>query len=318
MSGVSSSMTVQVSERAGSFKASGEVPHAPAGGNPVPIQEGPLLELARTLSLPPDGLSAALLSFVRFFSLPLEKNLLLQLRRESLGPPGGGKEPGRLREARALGAAAAADKGLSLDSRALEEYARAITGDGGFGADSGGSRGQDHPEETPADEAGETDKAGNIPAEETRDGEAGKEFQKKIRSIEAKNPLLRLLNSIPGKNGRRWIVLPFHFASGGIEIGVSVRILLYNRELAAGVERLAVDLTAGNRHWLFVLEKPGRAGSGADIYLQPPLGGSSRSGLEAELKELLGEWADQVTLHPGEFPLADGRDDILPSINEEV
>jgi hypothetical protein len=254
---------------------------------------------------------------VRFFSLPLEKNLLLQLRRESLGPPGGGKEPG-LREARALGAAAAADKGLSLNPRALEEYAQAITGDGGFGADSGGSEGQDHPEETPANEAEETGKAGNIPAEETQDRETTKELQKKIRSIEAKNPLLRLLNSIPGKNGRRWIVLPFYFASGGIEIGVSVRILLYNQKLETGVERLAVDLTAGNRHWLFVLEKPGRAGSRADIYLQPLPEGSSRSGLEAELRELLRERVDRVTLHPGEFPLADGRDNALPSVNEEV
>ena len=170
MSGALSSMTIQVSERAGSFKASGEISYAPAGGSPV--REGPLPELARALSLPPDSLSTAILSFVRFFSLPLEKNLLLQLRRESLGPPGGGKEPG-LREARALGAAAAADKGLSLDPQALEEYARAIIGNGGFGADPGGSEGRDHSEETPADEAGETGKAENIPAEETHGREAG-------------------------------------------------------------------------------------------------------------------------------------------------
>ena len=84
------------------------------------------------------------------------------------------------------------------------------------------------------------------------------------------------------------------------------------------MERLAVDLTVGDRHWLFVLEKPGGAGSRADIYLQPPLEGSSRLGLEAELRELLRERIDQVTLHPGEFPLADGRDAVLPSVNEEV
>jgi hypothetical protein len=317
--GALSSIREQLSEGAGLFKVSGEVPRAPAGGSPAPVREGPLLELARTLSLPPDGLSAALLSFVRFFSLPLEKNLLLQLRRESLGPPGGGKEPGRLREARALGAAAAADKGLSLDPRALEEYARAITGDGGFEADSGGSGGQDRSGEPPAEEAEKTDKAGNVPAEETRDREAGEELQRKIRAVEAEKPLLRLLNSVPGKNGRRWIVLPFHFASGGIEIGVSVRILLYyNHGPEVGVERLAVDLTAGDRHWLFVLNRPGGADSGADVYLQPPPGGSSRSGLEAELRELLGRRADHVTLHPGEFPLADGRNDALPSVNEEV
>jgi hypothetical protein len=280
-------------------------------------REGPLLELARTLSLPPDGLSAALLSFVRFFSLPLEKSLLLRLRRESLGSPGGGKEPGRFREARALAAAAAADKGLGLEARALEEYARAITGDSGLEADSGGSGGRDHPGET-ADEAGETGKAGNAPAEETQDREAGERLQKKIRRIEAGKPLLRLLNSIPGKNGRRWIVLPFNFVSGGIEIGVSIRILLYNEELEARAERLAVDLTAGNRHWLFVLDKPGGSGSRADIYLKPPLGGAFRSGLEAELRKLLGKWTDQVTLHAGEFPLADGRDGALSSVNEEA
>jgi hypothetical protein len=291
--------------------------YTPAGGNPGPGREGPLLELVRTLSLPPDSLSAALLSFARFFSLPLEKSLLLYLRRESLGPPGGGKEPGRLREARALGAAAAADKGLGLEPWALEEYAQAIAGEGGLEADSGGSGGRDHPGEA-ADDAGKTGKAGSVPADAAQDGEIEEEFQEKIRRIEAEKPLLRRLNRISGKNGRRWIVLPFHFASGGTEIGVSVRILLYNQEFGTRAERLALDLTAGDRHWLFVLDKPGGAGSRADVYLQPPFEEASRPGLEAELRELLGKWADQVILHRGEFSLEDGRNDALPSINEEV
>jgi hypothetical protein len=319
--GTASSITVQIPET-GPFKGSGKVLHAPAG-NPGLAGEAPLLELARTLSLPPDSLSAALLSFCRFFSLPLEKNLLLRFHRESLGS-GGGKEPGRLREARALGAAAAADKGVSLDPGALEEYARAITGDAGLDAGGGFGTGTGDPEEetehsgeTPGNE---TDGNGTIPAEETQDHDkkAGERLYRKIRGIEAKKPLLRLLNSIPGKNGRRWVVFPFHFASGGVEIEVSVRILLYNQEPETVVDRLALDLAAGDRHWLFVLDKPGGAGSRADIYLQPPPGGFRRAGLEAELRELLGKWTERLTLHPGEFPLADGRNGVLPSVNEEV
>ena len=81
-----------------------------------------LTNLLSSLKLPQDNLSRSIISFVRFFSLPLEPKLLNTLRREALGPKTAG------REAAALGAAAAADKGLRLGEKTLNEYAAAIEG----------------------------------------------------------------------------------------------------------------------------------------------------------------------------------------------
>jgi hypothetical protein len=226
--------------------------------------------------------------------------MLSRLRAEAASP----RFPGR-----ALGAAAAADKGVHLSAEALERYGAAINGEerreGAFSGEGGGQTGQEYPrkEKPPLD----PDK-----------------LRKKIEAIEADQPLLRLLNGIPGKNGRRWVVLPFSFLSEGVEFRVSVRILLENRGASADtVERLGVDITAGSggRHWLFVLdraEKDGMpAGFRAEITLDPPL--SQPVSLERELHSLLEPFAAAITLFQGKFtPLRDARDDVLPSVNEEV
>jgi hypothetical protein len=246
--------------------------------------------------------------------------MLLKLRAGlSPGSPG-----------RTLGAAAAADKGVRLSAEALERYGAAINGEerreGTFSGEGEGHAGQDreHPREGELPFARKGGGASSSPADPADPAE----LRKKIETIEANQPLLRLLNRIPGKHGRRWIVLPFTFLSGGVEFRVSVRILLQNRDVSASAaaERLGVDIVAGSggRHWLFVLDKAGKTekNSGpadfrAEITLNPPL--SRSASLERELRKLLEPYAAAITLFQGEFvPLWDSRDDVLPSVNEEV
>jgi hypothetical protein len=256
---------------------------------------------------------------------------MTRLRREALSVPAGN------RESAALGAAAAAGKGVRLSAETLERYALAI--EGGQGPEEridenaagesperggeqdtersgtgGGQGGQGGEEREPEEASGESGQGGKI-----RRGTfalRARRIRKKIAAVEANRPFLSLLNMIPGKNGRRWAVFPFDWSSGGVEFKVSVRILLHDRINGAAAERLAVDCTAETRRWLFVLDKPGEADSRADLYVRPP---PEKPVPEAEIRELLGDFVRRWVVHPGEMPpFADSEDDSLFSVNEEV
>jgi hypothetical protein len=217
-------------------------------------------QLLVRLGLPVDRLSASVVSFARFFLLPLNKGLPAKLRRMVLaaqaeqavraGPEprqnAGGAEPagagGRVfpqakagqgaeraalfREALALAAAAAEHKGLELSPGALAGYAAAIDPDA-RGRDPDKGRGRD---KEPGDKD-ETPKKAPGPAA----------LREKCR--EAETPLLKLLNHVPGRDGRRWIALPFDFSAGGIHYQVSLRILLASSP--GGAERMALDIVSG-------------------------------------------------------------------------
>jgi hypothetical protein len=183
--------------------------------------------------------------------------------------------------AAALAAAAAAGKGVGLSSEGLGEYAAAIdpgysnqhgeAGDGGASRDRGRK------------------KAPPLPAEAADDGDALRELAEKT---EADHPLTGMLNRIPGADGRRWAVFPFHFALNGAEFRVSVRILLMEHTLIEQrVARMAVDILrdagAGRRRWLFIMDKPGKPEARTDIYADPPLSGEACGALEGEIREAL-------------------------------
>ncbi|GHV74374.1 hypothetical protein AGMMS49940_16760 [Spirochaetia bacterium] len=93
-------------------------------------------DIALSLGLPRDKLSSSLLSFMQFFSLPLDPKLIQRLRQEVLSL---NLMPGDRIRSGALAAAAAAGKGLTLSTEALEKYAAAIAGEERHG----GSAGQD-------------------------------------------------------------------------------------------------------------------------------------------------------------------------------
>jgi hypothetical protein len=260
-------------------------------------------DLALSLNLSGDALDASLLSLAKFFSLPLDTKLLLRLRQQALSLAPAPREEGRdqpapLRAA-AFAAAAAAGKGVVLSPEALGSYAAALAPDDRdreAPTDPADGEGRDGAE-TPGDEAG------GAPGFSAPQGEDGGLFAERI---EGRLPLLGILNRIPGRDGRRWISLPFSFRSEGVDFRVSLRLVLADTNgIPWKAERMALDVTTGRRRWSFMLENAG-AGAGkafarAVFGAQPPL--TARA--ERSLRKLLGSLADKLVLRDsstGAFP----------------
>jgi hypothetical protein len=293
----------------GSGAAHADRPEGAKAGTPGQAAPALFRDLALNLGLPRDALSASLISLAKFFSLPLDIKLLLQLRQQALSlaktPQGRGREggpetpdqplAGPLRAA-VFAAAAAAGKGVILSPEALGSYAAALAADGRDG-------------ETPEDEAeggrdgAETPEDGGAAFSAPRGGSAGRLF---AEGIEGRFPLLGVLNRIPGRDGRRWISLPFSFESGGVDVKVSLRIVLADTNgIPWNAERMALDIKTGQRRWSFLLENaPGGDGqlcARAVFGVQPPL----KPKAERSLRELLGSIAGRVVLRDasdGAFP----------------
>jgi hypothetical protein len=223
-----------------------------------------------------------LFSFFRFFSLPFDPGLISRLRRETLSVKAG-ETPGSpvlSREAAALAASAAADKGIALSAEALEEYARALMGriplkDGGTAgcptaAGKNTSDGEAICDRPGRDKGGHngggpgTEGGGAGPGQDGRRAGGGSKeggnrrnravppenLRKKLESVESNSPLLAILNMLPGKNGQRWIVIPLNLESDDTVYTVSLRILLYGEEPSrCKAERLVLaiesDIPAG-------------------------------------------------------------------------
>jgi hypothetical protein len=131
--------------------------------------------------------------------------------------------------------------------------------------------------------------------------------------IEERLPLLGVLNRIPGRDGRRWIALPFSFRSGGVDCKVSLRILLADTNgIPWRAERLALDVGTNRRRWSFMLENApageGRLFARAVFGARPPLSARAERGL----RELLGGIAEKLILRDssgGAFPGEEGGED---------
>ncbi|GHV70472.1 hypothetical protein AGMMS49928_18390 [Spirochaetia bacterium] len=210
-----------------------------------------------------------------------------------------------------MAAAAAESKGVGLDAEALREYAAAIDPDGGGGDDTDT---EDHRREDPRKESPEAIREA-----------AGK--------AEGERPLLGVLNRLPGKDGSRWIVLPFTLDRPGHIIKVSVRALLTGDRAPFKAERLGIDAVvevatdaaiaaAGKRRWLFFLDHGGQPGSHAELRVDPPLAPPSMGSLQKELAEALGPLAESVRVsgEPAENSGfgADCRDETLLSVDRAV
>jgi hypothetical protein len=279
-------------------------------------------DLALSLGLPKDALSVSLLSLTKFFSLPLDTKLILRLRQQALSlaqsakaPPHNARNdgpadpplPGPLRSA-ALAAAAAAGKGVVLSPEALAGYAAALVAEGregegpedeaGGGADWDGKQPPEQPE-------GDAGGAPGFSTPKNGGGPRGSSARFAER-IEERHPLLGVLNRIPGRDGRRWITLPFSFESGGVAFNVSLRIVVADTNgIPWKAERMALDVKTSQRRWSFMLENAG-SGDGqlfarAVFGAQPPL----KPGVERKLRKLLGSVAGKVAsrdISNGAFP----------------
>ncbi|MDR2072059.1 MAG: hypothetical protein LBP60_01310 [Spirochaetaceae bacterium] len=261
-------------------------------------QTDPVTALLDVLKLPQDKLSRIVLSFARFFSLPMGPALLSSLREAALGPLG---------QSAALGTAAAAAKGVQLTGQALLEYAAAIEGtmlleqsspeeiagqkrtitgeqragerqnqknppdqdlEGGDGGGfyGGGSRGGGHHSGgyNGGPGCGRGDNGRSDPGPADAEG-----IRRRVMAVLSEKPLFDLLNRLPGKNSRRWILLPFSFTDGKNEFDISLRLLLNQHpslsKKSAFPECLCADIkvsapsgsSSGKklRRWVIVLEK---------------------------------------------------------------
>jgi hypothetical protein len=165
------------------------------------------------LSLPQDRLSAVIVELARFFSLPLEPGLLARIRRETKSCHDQPAKP----ETLSLAATAAADKGVELSAVALKKYAQALSCD---------SEQENGPKEENKPETNIRDLSSLV-----KDTAELKDF---ILQTADQNPLLKLLNWLPGRNGQRWLALPFQFTGQGVEYRACLKILLEGADAAAG------------------------------------------------------------------------------------
>jgi hypothetical protein len=324
-------------------KSSAPVPPVSVHSTAVPRSASTLIAAA---GLPVDKLSASIISFARFFSLPLKPELMTAMRRQAVAQPSAmqadavkqaaanaaaenAPETGaaaKIREALSLAGAAAESKGVELHPKGLEAFAEAIDPDWQKREDSGegnqrGRRNKNHHQQ---EEENAPDKT--VPAKIAAITAAGLK-QMALESAE-KNPLLAILNRLPGKNGRRWIVLPFSFDEGGREFKVSLRILLEadqfpHHTACMAASCVALDIAeSGERRWLFALESAnGLPAKKLTVYLQPELPPEAQAPLARELSALMEIPLERISIRnrTESFPCeSDGADDLLRSINEAV
>jgi hypothetical protein len=305
-------------------------PSAPVHSTPVPRSASAVIAAA---GLPVDKLSASIVSFARFFSLPLKPELMTSMRRQAMAQPSAAQadmvkqaaanaaaetapETGtaaKIREALSLAAAAAESKGVELHPKGLEAFAEAIDPEWQKREHSDGHGQRGRRNKNQQEEENAPPKTAPITA-------AGLK-QMALESAE-KDPLLAILNRLPGKNGRRWIVLPFSFDEGGKEFKVSLRILLEAEQSPNRAVCMALEIAESERRWLFALESAnGLPAKKLTVYLQPELPPEAPAPLARELSALLEIPLERISIktRAESFPCESaGADDLLRSINEAV
>jgi hypothetical protein len=288
--------------------------------------------LISAAGLPADKLSASIISFARFFSLPLKPELLKNIRQQafeaapnaSLPEPTTAAEDSepksgivfKNRETLSLAAAAAEGKGVELQPKGLEAYAQAVDPDWRRqDSEQGDHRGKRKREDSEKEEA---------PLQKTAAISAAG-VEKMALEGAGKEPLLAIINRLPGKDGKRWVVLPFEFSDKGREYKVSLRILLDTEKTANRADCMALDIAVRDivesgkteKRRLFVLEPKNRL----SVYLQPEISKKEQAELVRELSALPGIAPERIFIKAKteEFPFeAELGNDLLRSIDEAV
>jgi len=263
--------------------------------------------LISTAGLPADKLSASIISFARFFSLPLKPEMLAAIRRQAFSPlaqqaqssteteNSSGTVAAKNREALSLAAAAAESKGVELAPKGLEAFAEAVDPDWQKRQESEGRRkGRRNKNESDGEKEETPQKTSAITAEG---------IEKLAMESAKKDTLLSMLNKLPGKNGR-WIVLPFSFCENGRDFDVSLRILLETEQVSSNAVCMALDIaesSVGNaeKRWLFILESTGGSSrklsvNRLTVHIKPELSSVANAKLVRELSELFNISADRV------------------------
>jgi len=290
--------------------------------------------LISAAGLPADKLSASIISFARFFSLPLKPEMLAAIRRQAFAPlaqqaqssteteNSSGTVVVKNREALSLAAAAAESKGVELAPKGLEAFAEAVDPDWQKRQESEGRRkerrnkndGDSEEEEAPQ-------KTGAITTES---------IEKLALESAKKDTLLSMLNRLPGKNGR-WVVLPFSFCENGRDFNVSLRILLETEQMSNNAVCMALDIAESSaekieKRWLFVLESTSGSSrklslNRLTVHIQPDIPSAANAKLVRELSELFNIPSERIYVRnkTESFPFEqDYGGDLLRAIDEAV
>jgi len=310
------------------------------------------------LGLPPDKLSAVIVSFARFFSLPLKPQTLAAIRRNASSPVL--KQPAVMRassqaiqsdqvkfqaaeklsvtktdaksylfskerEALSLAAAAAESKGVELQPKGLQMYAEAV--DPRQRRDGGGQkRGNRDKNQNEQDE-----KAPQKTVPITADS-----LKQAALDYTEKNHILDILNKLPGKNGQRWIVLPFDFYENGFEFNVSMRILLDDEYASNRAYCMVMDILINNeerercekperegekfeRRWLFILEAVNEKLRKLSVYFKPEPAQKRLMQFKKELSQLLEIPFECIFIKKSDasFPHEANCEEALTAVDEE-
>jgi hypothetical protein len=293
--------------------------------------------LASAFGLPQDKLSSSIISFAKFFSLPLKPQLLTDLRRYAFAPHGvphsqtanqssasanASATKGNLantnaagdttaslsaektRYALSLSAAAVESKGVELTQKGLESYAQSVDPD---------SRRQDgdrqrRRRDREQDEQTEKTSSKTEAVKKSQHGESfspqpftADGFKKMSFEYVEQNPLLKILNRLPCKNGQRWVVLPFDFDEGEKNYSVSMRVLLddehsVNHAVCMVLDILETENSDNERRWLFVTESVNDKPLRVSVYLQHELSQKNHSKFKNELSNLFNVPSEHINI----------------------
>jgi len=286
--------------------------------------------MSAALGLPPDKLSASIISFIRFFSLPLKKEFLTDIRRQadaqqlkSHNATNNFKAPvdkatGETSELSllktktqpsqsqiALALTAAESKGVELDNESLMNYSSAIDPD---------ARRERQPNE------GKKHKRNNDDPSEQKNNItplSPEEMKQTVLDAMDDYPLLKILNNLPDKNGRRWLVLPFEYDDNGKLLKVSLRFFLEQDKKT--VKQMVLDIAEQNNKWIFLLNNDKNLR--LSLYVEPYLSDKQLKALETELSRGLGIKRDLIKVRnrTADFPFEEGTEENSPlSVNEAV
>jgi len=312
----------------------------------IPAVQKSAASLAAAAGLPSNKLSASIVSFARFFSLPLKPELLADIRRQALAPqlpaqttqtanPAALSDSApalksfadvKTREVFSLAAAAAESKGTELTAKGLESYAEAFA----EAVDPDLQRRRKNDDE----QRKRRDKDQN---EQTNIITAGGIKKMALENAE-KNPVLDILNKLPGKNGQRWIVLPFDFCEGDREYFVSMRILTeeshtkaqrhggfnYNNVIFMVLDVASELMEHGSgvkrERNLFVFESSNEKITGISVYLQSKLSLKKESIIKNELSQLLEIQSERIFIKTSDeaFPFEAEFGGTSTSVDEAV
>jgi len=277
--------------------------------------------------LPADRLSSSIVSFAKFFSLPLKQNMLAVIRRQVFSVPlppadttpntAAGKAfansaantqdtstAARKREALSLAAAAAESKGVELQPKGLESYAKAVDPEWEKQKDGERQRGKRNKHQNEQEEK-LLQKASAVTAGE---------IERAVNENVLNDPLLDMLNRLPGKNGQRWIVLPFCFSEGDRDFRVSMRIMMENENAVC----MVMDIAEDSGRWVFMLEAAGDQLMKAAFFPRDEISHNDISRLKGELSKFTGIPVNRIYVKCGGSCFPCEGTERFPSVYEAV